>query len=610
MTSQPNGAGALDAGAGFTEEQKQYLDGFACGSGLSRSLKVLPSSPVATAEDAKPHAEDIHRKAQDRFLAEGKKLVAEEKAKRERNPLDGWDELCDHAREGRFPRGIDVFRFKFHGLFYVAPAQDAYMCRLRLPCGIVTSHQARGVADLAEQYGGGYADVTTRANLQIREIRAESAAALLEGLHDLGIVPRGTGADNLRNITGSPTAGIDPQELIDVRPLCRKLHHYILHHREMFGLPRKFNIAFDGGGAVSSVADTNDIGFVAVRVGEGTVALDGAAVEPGIYFRMELGGITGHRDFARDTGLLLHPDQCLPAAVAAVRVFIDHGDRTDRKKARLKYVLDRFGLEKSVAEMEQHLPPRVTLRRLPVERCEPRPQVDRMAHLGFHAQKEPGRVYCGVVVPVGRLTVAQLRGLASISDRYASGTIRLTVWQNLLISDIAEESVPRVKREIEALGLGWSATAVRAGLVACTGNTGCRFAASDTKRHAAQIADYLDAHGPALERPINIHLTGCHHSCAQHYVGDVGLLGTKVASGEDMIEGYHVHVGGGYGDDQHLAREVLRDVPAPEVAPALERVLRAYVDRRRDPDETFPQFTRRHSVEQLREWMSAAATAR
>jgi ferredoxin-nitrite reductase len=597
----------------FTEEQTHYLQGFVAGSGFTRSLPVLSTAPAVPATVGRAPApaapEDIHRRAQDRFLAEGKKLVNEEIAKRERNPLDAWDDLCEHARERRFPKGIDVFRFKFHGLFYVAPAQDAFMCRLRLPCGIISAHQMRGVADLAEQFGGGYVDVTTRANFQVREIRAENAPALLEGLHDLGIIPRGTGADNLRNITGDPTAGIDRNELIDVRPLCRQLHHYILHHREMYGLPRKFNIAFDGGGAVSSVADTNDVGFVAVRVGEGAVAADGSPVAPGVYFRMQLGGITGHRDFARDTNLLLDISQLLPAAVAAVRVFIDHGDRTDRKKARLKYVLDRFGLDRYVAEMEKHLPQRVRLRRLPLEQCEPRPPVDRTAHIGFHPQKQPGLFFCGVVLPVGRLTVGQMRGLARIADRFGSGTIRLTIWQNLLISDLPEASIPDVKREIEAMGLGWSATAVRAGLVACTGNAGCRFAASDTKRHAALIADHLDAHGPKLERPINIHLTGCHHSCAQHYVGDVGLLATKVSVGEDMVEGYHVFFGGGYGEDQQLAREVLRDVPATAVAPAIERILRAYVEQRQGSGETFPQFTRRHSVEQLRDFMSPASAA-
>jgi ferredoxin-nitrite reductase len=591
----------------FTVEQTSYLQGFLAGSGLTRSLRVLPSQPAAPA--APPGPEDIHRRAQDRFLAEGKTLVNEETCKRQGNPLDAWDLLREHARQGKFPKGLDVYRFKFHGLFYVAPAQDSFMCRLRLPCGMLSSHQARGVADLAEQFAGGYADVTTRANLQLREIRPDNAPALLEGLHDLGIVPRGSGADNVRNITGSPTAGIDAQELIDVRPLCKELHHSIMHRRELYGLPRKFNIAFDGGGAVSSVADTNDIGLMAVRVGEGRVAADGTRVEPGVYFRMELGGITGHRDFARDTGLLLEPDKCLPAAVAAVRAFIDHGDRTDRKKARLKYVLDRLGLDGFVAEVMKHLPAHVGLRRLALEQCERRPAFDRTAHVGFHPQKQPGLVYAGVVLPVGRMRAEQLRGLATIAHAHGSGTLRLTVWQNVLISDILEDRVPLVKRQIEALGLGWSATAVRAGLVACTGNTGCRFAASDTKRHAAQIADYLDANGPALKTPINIHLTGCHHSCAQHYIGDVGLLGTKVSVGDDMIEGYHVYVGGGSGDDRHIAREILRDVPAADAGPVIERILRAYVQLRRSEAESFPEFTRRHTEDQLRELVTGSAAA-
>ena len=174
----------------------------------------------------------------------------------------------EHARDGRFPKGTDVFLFKFQGLFYVAPAQDSFMCRLRLPAGIINSHQMRGVAALAEKLGNGCADVTTRSNLQLREIGPKNTVDLLTGLHELGIIHRGSGADNIRNITASPTAGIDPEELIDTRPLARQMHHYILNHREMYGLPRKFNIAFDGGGSISTLEDTNDIGFVAVRVDE------------------------------------------------------------------------------------------------------------------------------------------------------------------------------------------------------------------------------------------------------------------------------------------------------------------------------------------------------
>jgi len=605
----------------FTEEQKSYLQGFVSGADVARSRQGLPTfaatlaslwpdrqadtpfgiagavaaptapgaqPPAATAEPVGPEA--IHHAAQNRFLAGGKTLVPEEQAKRRKHPLDMWDELEQHAAEARAPKGTDVFAFKFHGLFYVAPAQDSFMCRLRFAGGIVPAYQLRQVATIAESLAGGYADVTTRANLQLREIMPQHTVAVLSALHECGIVNRGAGADNIRNITGSPTAGIDPQELIDTRPLTKQLHQFILNHRELYGLPRKFNIAFDGGGRIAVLEDTNDIGFAAVRVG------DGKAVPAGVYFRLQLGGITGHGDFARDAGWLLRPEQCVPVAAAVLRVFIEHGDRTDRKKARLKYVLERLGAEQFLAETRRLLAFEPQL--LPLEQCEPRPPASKHAHIGFHRQRQPGLFYVGAVLPVGRLTAEQLRGLAAIAERYGSGTIRLTVWQNLLISDIAEHNIQAVKNELEALGLHWLASHLRGGLVACTGNVGCRFSATDTKRHALEIAEHIEQR-ITLDQPINLHLTGCVHSCAQHYIGDIGLLGTQVEAGDDVVEGYHVFVGGGYGEQQALGRELYRGVPAAELPELAERMLAAYMEHRAGDDESFIEWTRRFPVEQL-----------
>src|SRR4029077_9033336 len=254
-----------------------------------------------------------------------------------------------NAASGRFPKGLDVFRHKFHGLFYVAPNQDAFMLRLRLPGGILSSHQARGLADIAERFGGGTLDITTRANLQIREIGAAHPIDVLMAIDELGLTSRGSGADNIRNLTGSPTAGIDPQELFDTRPLTRALYHHILNHRELYGLPRKFNIAFDGGGSIAMLEDTADIGFAAVRGGPGK------PVAEGVYFRMLLGGLTGQGSLGRDAGVLLEPAEVVAAAAAILRVFIDHGERTDRKRARLHYLIERWGLEKVVSEAATHL---------------------------------------------------------------------------------------------------------------------------------------------------------------------------------------------------------------------------------------------------------------
>jgi ferredoxin-nitrite reductase len=606
----------------FTEEQKRYLEGFAAGAGLPTMLAngngratfagALGLSPAQmpgggkAAPEVPAGPEAIHFLAQDRQVAAGKKLVPEEVAKRKKFPLDMWDDLVKLSVEGKYPKGTDVLAIKYQGLFYVAPAQDSYMSRLRFAGGICPTFQFRRVAEMAEQFGGGYADCTTRANLQVREIKAHNAVHFLTGLQEAGILPRGSGADNIRNITGSPTAGIDPQELIDTRPLTRDMQHYIYNHREMYGLPRKFNIAFDGGGAISAVEDTNDIGFSAVKVGEGKTDSEGKPVEPGVYYRMALGGITGHKDFAKDEGVLLKPDECVSVAAAVVRVFIDNGDRSDRKKARLKYVLDRWGHAKYIEETEKVLGR--PLRKVALDACDPRPPVAKHGHIGVFPQKQPGKVYVGVVLPVGRITVAQMRGVADLADKYGSGTIRLTVWQNLLISDVDEANADLLRAELDKLGLPTDATSVRAGLVACTGAAGCKFAMAHTKQHAMAVADVLDKR-LQLDTPVNIHVTGCPNSCAQHYMGDIGMIGTKVEVGEDEVEGYHVFVGGGYGADQAVGREMFRNVPGTELPKTIEQMLRGYLAGRTSPDESFNEFVRRNETDQLRAMFEAQAEA-
>jgi len=578
---------------GFTEDQKQYLEGFIAALARKRGMPLPNGAAPAEASAPTQSSSDptaIHLAAQDRAVGAGGKLVPEELAKREKNPFDIWDEMAVNAAAGRFPKGLDVFRHKFHGLFYVAPNQDSFMLRLRLPGGIVLAHPAEGLADIAERFGGGYLDITTRANLQIREIGARHPLDVLMALDELGLTSRGSGADNIRNLTGSPTAGIDPQELIDTRPLTRALYHHILNHRELYGLPRKFNIALDGGGRVGVLEDTNDIGFAAVQVGPGK------PVSEGVYFRMLLGGLTGHGSFAQDSGVLLEPHEVVPAAAAILRVFIDHGDRTDRKKARLKYLIERWGIDKLMQEAAAHFG--APWRFAPAEICEPRGPIDRQAHIGVHQQKQPGLCYIGVVARGSRLDAAQLRGLAETAARHGSGTLRLTVWQNLLVSDIPETQVAEAVAEIDALGLATSAGAIRAGLVACTGNAGCKFALADTKRHALELAEWLEPR-VALDAPINIHLTGCPNSCAQHYVGDIGLLATKVDLGGDAeAEGYHLVVGGGSGAEAGLGREIARDFPADALPARLETLLRGYLDRR-EPGESFHSFANRHSVEEL-----------
>jgi ferredoxin-nitrite reductase len=375
----------------FSPDQKRYLEGFV--SGLSAARAARGGAP-AKSEPTGPDA--VHIRAQDRVVAAGGKLADQEKFKREEHPFDAYERLKDQARRNEPPKPADNFRWRFFGLFYVAPAQSSYMCRLRIPNGILKHWQFAGLADVAESYCGPYAHVTTRANLQIREIEPKHAVNVIEAIQDLGLCSRGAGADNIRNVTGTPTAGIDPQELLDTRPYAREWHFHILNDRTLYGLPRKFNVGFDGAGVIPVLEDTNDIGFQAVEV------RDGFGIAGGVWFRLALGGITGHRDFARDTGVIVRPEDATRVADAVVRVYIEHGDRTNRNKARLKYVLDAWGFEKFIAAVEEKLARK--LDRVPAEAVLARPSFDRTAHIGVHAQKQPGLNWIGVVLPVGRLS--------------------------------------------------------------------------------------------------------------------------------------------------------------------------------------------------------------
>ncbi|MBI4625615.1 MAG: NirA family protein [Verrucomicrobia bacterium] len=596
----------------FTAAQKEYLAGFMAGVGASgwqpfighTAAGQITATPdgAATPNLAAPAAETF-------FNTPLSDLGKEERWKHDENPLDAWDRLLKHADENKIPDPEHTYRFKFFGLFHAAPAQDGFMLRLRIPACELTAAQLHGLADLASDLGGGYAHITTRGNLQIREFKPRDIINVLTRVQELGLTSRGAGADNIRNITSSPDSGFAPDEVLDVRPYAKALHHYILNHRDLYGLPRKFNVAFDNGGSLSVAADTNDIGFIAVRVSQASLAKfqapgskpeggNSPALESGACFRVQLGGITGHKDFARDTGLLITPAEAVAAAVAMIRVFNENGCRTDRKKARLKYLLEKWGVEKFLAETEKKLA--FPLTRLPLEACEPRRPVEKHAWLGARRQAQRGLNSLGVGVPVGRMSARQMHALADLAANYGTGELRLTVWQNLLIPHVTDAFLPTLMRSVQRLGFFTAASFAAGGIIACTGNRGCKYAAADTKAHALALLKHLEGRRVTIGAPVNLHFTGCPHSCAQHYCGDVGFVGAKLADG---TEGYHVVLGGGMDHEQGIARELFKGVRASEVNTLVERVLVTY-EAKKNRGETFVQWTRRHSVKELQEMLS------
>ena len=591
-------------GRKLSPEQTAYLDGFFNGlrnRGFSFG-DVEPNPARSTPSPAVTPQPEPER-------------ILEERIKQEQHPLDAYSTLVDHAASNTAPDKEDLFRFKWHGLFYLTPGKEAYMARLRVPGGQLRSYQLREIAAAAQELTSGYIQITTRANLQIRLIEPRNTPEFLHRIQSAGLHTRGAGADNVRNLTCDPTSGLDPAELIETLPLVHQISQIILNNREFFDLPRKFNLALSGGGPISSVEDTNDVGASAIRVipksstptSIPTHALATDQLAPGIYFKIALGGATGHKAFARDAGVLVTPPDLIKTLIALLRVYIAHGNRTDRKRARVKHLLESWSLDQYIAETEKLLG--FKLLRVPSDATPSKPSVSTLAqpnthaHVGVFPQKQKGLFYIGATVPVGELSSKQLLRLAEIADLYGSGEVRLTVWQSILLPNVPEAFVPTARKALEKLGFSSTPSNLLSGFVTCTGNSYCKFASANTKGHARELMDHLKSRFH-LDTPINIHLTGCPNSCAQHYMGDIGLLGTKVKVQGDSVEGYHVFVGGGFGAHQAVGRQLFQGVSVHQLKSTLESMLHGYLNHRQ-PMESFQAFTARHDLRTLQEFFSS-----
>src|SRR5258708_4401348 len=451
-------------GEPLNEEQRQYLEGYFAGL-AARGLKFSDVEP-APAPEKKVSLED---------------LIFEERVKRELHPLDAYPQLLENATINKAPDKEEIFRFKWNGLFYLTPNKEAFMARLRIPGGLLKTFQLRELAHVAKELTTGYVQITTRANLQIRLIQPKDAPEVLRRIQSIGLHTRGAGADNIRNITANPTAGIDPHELMDVLPLCQELALIIINDRSFYDLPRKFNIAYDGGGMIGTVEDTNDIGAKAVKVGDE------------VFFRIAVGGATGHKSFARDLGVLVPPGELNKIVVALVRIYIANGNRGNRKCARLKHLLETWPLEKYLAEAEKLLG--YQLRRVPAGLApaisNPQSAIPH-SHVGVYPQKQKGLNYVGVAMPVGQITPKQMIRTAEIADLYGSGEIRLTVWQNFIIPNVPDSYVETVKKALRRIGFDTQQSPLRGGLVGSTRHSYCKFCQSNTKGHALALADYLE----------------------------------------------------------------------------------------------------------------------
>ncbi|WP_430014828.1 ferredoxin--nitrite reductase [Microcystis protocystis FBCC-A270] len=496
---------------------------------------------------------------------DGTTLNKFEKFKAEKDGLAIKDELDHFAQIGweAMDKTDLEHRLKWVGVFYRPVTPGKFMMRLRVPNGIISSEQMRVLGEIVQRYGDdGNADITTRQNLQLRGIRIEDIPDIFQRLKSVGMTSVQSGMDNVRNITGSPMAGLDADELIDTRELVQKVQDMITNcgqgNYQFTNLPRKFNIAIEGGRDNSVHAEINDIAFVpAYKEGE-------------LGFNVVVGGFFSAKrcEAAIPMNVWVRPNQeVVDLCRGILEVYRDNGLRANRQKSRLMWLIDEWGIEEFRTRVANQLG-------YPLATAAEKDAIDweKRDHLGVFPQKQEGLSYIGLCVPVGRLFADDMFDLARIAEVYGSGELRLTVEQNVIIPNIAAENMPTLLTEPLLVKFTPNPAPLQRALVSCTGAQFCNFALIETKNKAVDLIRQLDAE-LNIPRGVRIHWTGCPNSCGQPQVADIGLMGTKARKDGKTVEGVDLYMGGKVGKDAHLGSCVQKGIPCEDLKSVLTSIL-------------------------------------
>jgi len=391
------------------------------------------------------------------------------------------------------------------GLFYGTSAQDGTLIRIRIPGGILARHQAIAIADIADRWNTPTVQVTNRANLQFRAVRSIPTPEIFSTLQSAGLAAQNPQLDHLRNVMASPTAGIDPSELIDTRSIIQAVDHYIQNTPDLAGLPPKFSIGVDGGGAIGIGARSE----AAWQHRYNEIQLSAVTCD---RFKLTLGS---NRQFY-ETDALIEPSDCIDAIAALTQIYLEYVQQyvqQSQKKRRMRDLLKDWGIEHYLDRAPFQFD-RSSNHSTPTARSQ---------HLGVQPQRQAGLSYIGIALKLGWMSIVQLQGLIELSETYGSGELRLTPWQSALLPNIPTQHTLTVLKAIKTLEL--STDPIDSTIVACAGKPGCAASETYTQTHALALIHQL-------KHPINIHITGCTKRCAQPSPAEVTLLGTTLRGAE------------------------------------------------------------------------------
>ncbi len=537
-----------------------------------------------------------------------------ERSKLQRHPYEAIGAVIDvYARQGAGAiDGVpgEIERLKWAGIYPQRQGGDAFMVRVKVPGGLLTAAQAREIGVVAEvfgegpednpMFGNGYADLTTRQDVQVHWVRIADVPRIWERFDKVGLTTIQACGDSARNVLCCPVSGIDPDEALDALPVAVAISDFFTGNREYANLPRKFKMSVTGCLQDCAQAEINDIGLWPARAGDGSVGFN----------LLVGGGLSDGERMASDIDVFVQPDQAVELCRAIAQLFGELGNRENRGLSRMRYLVEELGPEVFRAELAARA-------RIPLA-----PAGDTLTrhyrgdHVGVHPQKGDGVFAVGCAVPVGRMTGIELVEAARLAETYGDGTLRLATDQNFVLTGVLRDRLDDLLAEDLVQRFSPFPGPFERGVVACTGSEFCRFAVIETKERAVRLARWLDAElgadpsGPAPGAPdastapaapgsgppdrgiIRLHVSGCSASCAQPQIADIGLRGATAERHGRMVEAVDIGVGGSLGLDAAFVDWVDGGRPVDELGSALAGLVRRYRDDRR-PGETLATWARR-----------------
>ncbi len=507
-----------------------------------------------------------------------------ERLKKEKAPLAIRDELPALIAQG-YENVLeeDVVRLQWWGLYHDKPKVGTFMLRIKIPSGQLPASHLRRVGEVSNRYGKGDGELSTRQNIQLHWLELAQLPNVFADLEEVGMTTAGGCGDTVRNITGCPVQGIAADELFDTAPIVAAAANEFYGNPAWADLPRKHKYSISACADRCNAPEINCISLVGTVTDDGR---EGFAVLVG-------GGLSSVPRIAKDMGVFVPKEQANEILGAITSVWSeDLKYRVSRVKARLKFMVDDIGPEGIRERVEAKLGRALEDYALPPIGVEP------SHHLGVHPQKQPGLNYIGVPVHLGLVNGDQMIAIADLADRYG-GDIRLTRQQNFIVTGVPTDAVPEAVGELERIGFPLDVNGVRGNSIACTGEPHCNFSVAETKTRLGRLIDRLEQRFGAQVAELRLHLDGCPHSCAQHWVGDIGFQGTTARDeGGVRRQAYDIFVRGSLGPAPEIGRPLFRRVPTDELDAAVEGLIQGWLDGRA-PGESFVSFARRSSDEEL-----------